>query len=148
MWRGLLSILSSVSLVVCLGTVLLWARSYWRYDLIGRAAPGVGTELVSLSGRMVFYDFNGYSDEPPPQQWGRNSGTLTSPEGTRLKREFDFSHGSRLNRAGFVWTSSPIFGPGTVMRVVSVPDWLVVMLSVPLGAVAASRIRREFARDK
>ncbi len=151
MWRrALFSLLSSASLVACVGICLLWPRSYWYFDMVGRQAySGVGTEVISMSGRVIFYHFNGYTDEPPPQVWGRNSAKLSSPVGTRLAREFDVSGGPhRYNRAGFRWISGQAFGPGTVMEVVSMPHWFLVTVTAPLAAVAAVRLRREFRREK
>ena len=80
MIRRLFTFASVLSLLLCAATVVLWVRSYWFYDLVAREAySGIGTELMSVSRRLIFYHFNSYTHDPPPQEWGIGQISSSSP---------------------------------------------------------------------
>src|SRR5207249_3911526 len=103
MRRKLVISMSVLSLLLCVATATLWVRSYSAYDVVGREAfSGIGTELISENGRVVFYHWNSYRNNPPPQEWSASSFPPSSQMGGGLRNEFDFSDGRWWNRAGFV----------------------------------------------
>jgi hypothetical protein len=57
MKRELFTILSAVSLVLCVASVAMWVRSYFSADSINYSRPNVGTtSLVSSRGEIVTSD--------------------------------------------------------------------------------------------
>jgi hypothetical protein len=47
--RRLLAGMTILSLLLCLATVTLWVRSYWRFDKLLRLGGANGTEVVSAA---------------------------------------------------------------------------------------------------
>jgi hypothetical protein len=132
-----------VSLGVCAVTVVLWVSSYAVYGLVGRAAySGIGTELISAWGRLVFYQYNNYRQEPPPQSWAARAGVMGSGMGQGLKEEFGFAGSPHWwHRAGFRVVSREMDGPGKSFIIVAAPHWAVVALTLPLVVPAVGRWR-------
>lgn len=147
MKRRLFRVASVVSILLGLVILVLWTRSYRVYDLCAHEAySGIGTEIISVSGRLVFYHFNNYPHgNSPPQDFGIEQISPLSRMGRGLLTEYDFSGARHLwNRLGFVAISRPVFGSGTSYVVISTPDWAVVgALSVlPLAGI----LRRHWIR--
>jgi hypothetical protein len=141
-------IASAASFLLFVLVALLWARSYWVYDLVAHEAySGLGTELISVSGRVVFYHFNSYMDSPPAQEWAFVPIPADSRQGLSLWREFDFSSAPHFwTRMGFRAVSRPQFGPGTSLVIVAVPHWSLALLLLVapafMGSIAARKRRR------
>jgi hypothetical protein len=57
--RRLLTFLSALSLILCVGTVALWVRSYWRNDRLdwqsGNATSAVQTGFLSSGGKIYYH---------------------------------------------------------------------------------------------
>ena len=143
--------LAAASLLLGLATVALWVVSYWQYNLIAyEAYSGIGTEVISISGRMVFYHYNSYQHDPPPQDFGFEFIPTQSPMGVRMQREFDFSVSRHWwNRLGFFYLSKPVLGPNTSLVVISLPHWFVICIwALASFALVRSWQRRHLARKR
>lgn len=145
--RRLLLILATVSLILCVGMIALWIRSYLAYDLVAyEAYSGIGTELMSVNGKFIFYHFNSYKDESeePPQEFGFSHVSPASRTGVGWAGEFDFWHYGRhfWNRLGFRATSRPVPIVSTRLTIVSAPDWALAGLFGTLPFIYFLRIRR------
>ena len=68
--RWLLNIFAALSLLLMIGVVMLWVRSYWRWDWVDRAVQHVqgwsACELTSYSGLVVV----GWTSGENPEQIG------------------------------------------------------------------------------
>ena len=58
MLRRVFTALAAISLPICIAIILLWVRSYWRWDILGRTRPATGGQLrfvsiESVNGRIV-----------------------------------------------------------------------------------------------
>src|SRR5262245_1587414 len=66
-----------LSLILCLATVGLWVRSYWRSDIVERERRSGGEKevfgMTSSVGRLLISDFRGPLSEvpfdPPDHRW-------------------------------------------------------------------------------
>ena len=67
MSRRLLNLLTALSLMLCVAVLVLWVRSYWRYDL---PAVGVGNTAVyvhAVNGSLYFqWAWDGEAARRPP----------------------------------------------------------------------------------
>jgi hypothetical protein len=77
MRRRLFNALAVMSLVVCMAMIALWARSYWRCDVISRASatmnpPGLRTRTAMSSKGVIALNWaNHQSSMPVRQSWTR-----------------------------------------------------------------------------
>jgi hypothetical protein len=72
--------LTALSLLVCLATGMLWARSYWALDQIVRTeADSSGFGLRSCRGSIVLWyrEVRGFVNVP--DQWNFESGPVNNP---------------------------------------------------------------------
>lgn len=146
MKRRLFMAFAMASLALSVTTAGIWLQSYWSYDLLAHEAySGVGTELISFSGRVVFYHYNSYAEGVEPNQnWGVESAPLSSTMGVVIATQFGFLRGGHWwNRVGFVIVSSAELGPHTSMIVVMVPHWFLVGVFAIAPAIAGDRFRME-----
>jgi hypothetical protein len=133
---------TAIALISLLVALLgFWSFSYFRYGVIGREAySGIGTELISVQGKLILWKYNSYQHEPPPQDWGMAAFPPESKMGNLLQRQYDFSAASKLwNRLGFVWIyiREKHYGPTAFNLIVSLPYWLLVLIvSLLLGVIA------------
>jgi hypothetical protein len=149
--RRLFNFVSVLSFLLSVGTALLWARSYYAYDLIVRESYiGIGTELFSVSGRIIFYHFNYDPTYHPPLHFGRSSFSADSRPGRDIAAEFDFSKLPHWwNHIGFLVVSRPLFGPGTSFVVVAVPHaFAAVILLLPSTPYLVRLHQRRVARKR
>ena len=125
--------------------MLLWILSYFAYLLAAREAySGIGTELISASGRVIFCHFNAYENEFPPQEWGVGIKSRSSTMGQRIDTEFNFANSSKWwRRRGFLAHSTNVLGPYSTLIVVIVPHWLLIGVFAIAPAFKANRIRKE-----
>src|SRR5437763_253379 len=113
--RCILNGITVLSLLLCMATVALWVRSYSHYDLAFReASTGINTELISVNGCLTYSHFKTYlPQQPSPQEWGINSGSITSPVGQRIRIRFDGSASAQWwGQLGFYWHSFKPIDPG------------------------------------
>jgi hypothetical protein len=105
MRRGLFTLLSAMSLLLCVGTCALWARSYWVMDIVcwvhnertssqqGYVAEADGNFFDSVNGSFVFMKMElALPEHSGPLHWAHRDppipGTFTSPDATQIP--FDF----------------------------------------------------------
>jgi hypothetical protein len=129
MKRHLFTALSVPSLLLCLATLALWVRSYWRYDSADYVRDAVGwVSLHNLYGlvQVTVIEAGTYESSVPRGFW-RLSGPLPN---------------YRLGRG-------PLFGfhylHSKNVRVVTIPHWSLALLFAILPALhlrAAIRSRR------
>ena len=108
-----------------------WSFSYFRYGLIAREAySGIGTELMSIQGKLIFWKYNSYQNGPPPQEWIMTAFPPDSKMGRRMEAEYDFTMGPKLRYSG------EDYGPNTFNLIVILPYWLLVLVvSLLLGVI-------------
>ncbi|HEY7091079.1 MAG TPA: hypothetical protein VH518_23480, partial [Tepidisphaeraceae bacterium] len=120
MRRRLFTLLSAVSLLLCVATVGLWVRSYWvsyaleRSEVGGRAAT---TIVYSQSGSLGIYH----------QSFKGPQGT-TSPSSRIDLSEWDSSSFSRPTWHGFWFERSEVLTASLSRRsvlAIAIPHWLV-----------------------
>jgi len=125
--RRLTTLAAVVSLVLCVATVALWVRSYWRYD--GYADYSVGIDLTSVSGRLLFIRVRGLrqTGEETHGFWSESS---SSPRGGFVASLFDARPlDSFANRAGFGYVNRPVAESVPGLFALSVPHWFVILLT-------------------
>jgi hypothetical protein len=132
---------TAIALISLLVALLgFWSFSYFRYGVIGREAySGIGTELISVQGKLILWKYDSYQHGPPPQEWGMAAFPPESEMGNLLQTQYNFSAAPTLwNRWGIVWIySRESYGPNTFNLIVSLPYWLLVLIvSLLLGVIA------------
>jgi len=130
--------LAAFLLLIAVATAFLLVRSYSVYDIAGREAySGIGTELISMHGCVVFYRWNNYtSGSEPEQEFSFVANSASSSMAARLRKEFGTETApSWFQRRGFVAVAGALFGAGSSVVIVMVPDWfLVVVLMIPAAS--------------
>lgn len=126
------STLLALSLLASIVLGAAWFMSYRAYGLLSyEAYSGVGTELATVEGKVVFYHFDGYTGVHPDQYFGCHFFDPTSRPGARLARDFDVAQNHRLSgRLGFcAMAGEEPFGGGssTKMQLISVPYWFLFL---------------------
>jgi len=138
--------IKSTILIFLLCAILLglWIFSYKSYGLLAyEAYSGVGTELASVRGLVVFYHFDSYEGGRPPQNWGCGFLKPTSKKGEELKEDFDFWDAPYWwSRLGFFYLSSnTMFTGHTNVRLVSIPYWFPTIIMISLASIIYYRKR-------
>ena len=123
---------------------ILLSVSYDQYFVVSKQAySGNATEFLVVEGRLIFFYFNNYEGPLPPQQIYAGFAKKSTPGGKRLYVEFDFSESSSWwNRNGFVWhkeSDNAIYG---YLRIVSVPCWFILIISLVFSALVYRRLLR------
>ena len=123
--------MAGMSLVMCLATVGLWARSYWRADILVYGHPdGWNDHVISTRGQMAISRV--HATYPRPLGFSRHSNT---------PRRLTY------NRWGFDWVHEkrvPHWGENvTEWKRVVFPHWCVVVLTaIAPGTLLPSVLRR------
>ncbi len=117
MKRRLLNILSALSLLLCVGTVALWVRSYWVSDTLTSYSNLRLIGAGSVQGRLAFVTV--YFDKPPAPRTVHN-GWASLPVGNAFTGIPGWRH------AGFGVESNDRF------TAVYVPLWFTLGLSAIL----------------
>ena len=137
--RGFLfHLLSVLSLLLCVATIALWVRSYWRYDGLG--SPTVHSRSWELnSGRGQFSaSINDWLTPTPNSEWGYTTEPLWPgmwlPFGDRSTLGFKSGHEQ--------WILGPNPAPSYRSRYVVVPDWFLLLLTAALPGFWMVRFHR------
>jgi hypothetical protein len=146
MLRRAFTILSALSLVLCLAAVALWVRSYFRGDVVsfadGPPAPAVSSEWFVRSNYGVLYFArnrayaNATGFDPRPLGWGSHS-----------PNRFFCGPVIQGNIPGFVLGSFSVGGIRGTARshaAFTVPHWFLGVL----GAIAPLLWLRRFRRTR
>jgi hypothetical protein len=105
--------------------IMLWVRSYWRYDMLAFPSQSIG--LGSIQGELVYSSTNFPSNSwpkfirvgPQSQQWTVHSESITGNTGFPLMKD-----GQPVTRTiGFGWFSSVHW------LYVFVPHWFLVLVT-------------------
>jgi hypothetical protein len=98
--RYSLNVLGLASLLICLATAVLWARSYRRRDAVSRA-DGTAFVFSSYDGRLTLTvtRYNGWHNKPPRYGWRQGEpASLWWAFAQPIKGEE-----RRIQRFGFFW---------------------------------------------
>jgi len=131
--RRLLNLLTALSLLLCGALCALWVRSYLRTDTVCVVRGRTLLYWESSRGAVAFALYTGFppSDEPVVQEASvRGWAWQTTPGRDRyrgVKRTF-----------GFYWYSMAT-PPGSVQRIVHLPDAAVLLAGAFLPALRAAR---------
>jgi hypothetical protein len=165
LFRILLNVATFLSLVLCVATMVLWARSYWRFDDVGNYAThrdartytqtlvrlGSGHGTIIFTNRQVVWLWSNPSTARVSVEWEWGNGRYWRSDPrrpdlyTRLRhepgdrsRELDVL-GSRFDRLDLPPTATERGYHGVVILV---PHALVCALLAVLPVVGAVRWRR------
>jgi hypothetical protein len=114
--------------LLCAALFFFWMFSYKSYGLIAREAySGLGTELASVRGLLVFYYFDNYEDFRPPQDWSYGFVQPQSRSGQRLGSDFNFWQAPYWwSRLGFFYLSFDPFIKRILL--ISIPYWYLTLI--------------------
>jgi len=150
--RILLNTLTVLSLVLCMATVALWARSHfvrdqWSYDAAHAGSPvsRAGWSGSSDQGQVALVRVWPILPLPPDDSILSPTGV---PPGTKVQWEFPITQRQPWSRAGVtvreMWLNMSPVGPSkhVYSRAVLVHHWLIVLLT---GAMPAWWLMRSAA---
>ncbi len=146
MGRRLFTIVSAISLLLCLLTAALWVRSYWITEDVGWTTATGATAICSSAGSFMIYRDYLHGPVVPkvsrPFGWTHHTGRSVVRFPLRLG-------GSRIWEWGAF--ALEINHPGPFdFWLVAIPDWALTLLlaALPLGWLAAFRRLRRRRRLK
>jgi len=151
--RLFVNLLAGLSLLLCVATVAFWVRSYWRADWL---ESGTYDDTVydywfvaSIRGRMIVDHRFIYGDGNQPPSFAYFSRSPSISEDDLPWMGYAWKEGansrSQVCLAGLGWerqieTSSDLQDYRSMA--LSVPDWLIVSITLWVVAVAARRYYR------
>lgn len=155
MRRRLFTILSALSLILCLATATIWVRSYWQAQgVLLRSQSGTNRWHVLLGCIEGTVIFGAQTVKLPPQPGaGSSERTWEWKWGVRMSSNIHFPKGSWWHRRGFLWESTS----GTFLTssagwletwTLFVPGWLVTLLAATLPALWLRQPRRRRFREQ
>jgi hypothetical protein len=142
--RGLFNGLTVLSLLLCVATVVLWARSYGLSDQVDWRGAGGWRALRTAKGRVaasvLLADHSGYPEQFQRPRYQRDQ---AGPPFNWLLM-MGGSAGDTLadwERGGFAWHERRNIGRGTLHAIAVVPFWFVAAATaaLPLGWVTMRR---------
>jgi hypothetical protein len=146
--RRLFACLTILSLLLCLATVGLWVRSYWRYDGLTRTSAGLDAltfEMQSNLGEMGLFTFQSGHPSHPVTGWQYLAGSGA--------RDFTLNNwprrnlsGRSLSLLGFGYLDGLVIGNS--IRAVYFPHWFLSLLLAILPAVHLRGILRTRRRNR
>ena len=143
-WR-LFTILSVLSLLLCLATLALWVRSHWVQDWFVRGADeAIGTQVHSGLGRILCFHYDDRSRRTEPWAWSMGSAPVTLQTHQLLDTSEAPHWWNRLGFAVLRGGSGTSLAPSVVFFVL-IPHWSLALLFAVLPALhlrAAIRSRR------
>jgi hypothetical protein len=126
--RVLSTFCASVSMLLCVATCALWARSYWATDYVGRGDHDAGgwVGALSMSG-IIRFERGSYAGAR--RGWTRET---APPSSLRPEVEArDRSGGELLHRLGFAYAHID-YGRSQLRRALYVPHWSLVLVTAVL----------------
>jgi hypothetical protein len=140
MTRRLLNLMNALSLLLCVAACVLWARSYWRDDIVGISLER-GTRAAFSHGGALGVDW-----------WitgGVNNFALNDPFYHVIRRSptRDDIPRSALPRMAELRTPNMRPSAPPLMRRITVPFWMVVAGTAVLPIRSAVRRRRSIRRS-
>jgi hypothetical protein len=136
--RRLLTILSAISLMLCVAIAALWIRSRQTWDMIQYEGGNAQRTLTSLHGRVQFFDRNGFPRAEP--RWGFNS--RVNAAGWMIDSMPDRRWYQRLG-FDFRYRRFGITGTGGRDLIIMLPYWFLMLLTAtPPLLWTARRLRR------
>ena len=150
--RRLFAGLTILSLLLCLATVALWVRSYWRSDILfrfsGDAQSAQAFGMASNLGELfLFADPYPAASDLLKQGWNFNTGPSSADE-TIASFAGNFPPGRSAHFLGFGFGHNP--APNRTDMYVA-PHWFVALLFAALPAVrlrSILRTRRQNRRNR
>jgi hypothetical protein len=133
MRRRLFTLLSPLSLLLCVGTCVLWIRSYWRADCVSHSDRHTSRVywLYASRGRVWL---------------GEEDGAILARAPNAVALGLAWSHGPsespvqcEHNWLGFGWTPAPGIW---VIEGIAVPYWFVVVFALIFPSYGVSRWSR------
>jgi hypothetical protein len=134
--RRLLNLLTAVSLLMCVVTCVLWARSHRGGATLTWAGGGRWRFVMTYPGYVIA------GDVPDPS--GSGGGLRSLPRAVEMTVSWPRPTWS-YSAAGVGYVTSPIPGGGAD-RYLAVPFWLLVTVLAPLPAVRAGTWARRRLR--
>jgi Zn ribbon nucleic-acid-binding protein len=156
MLRRLFTLLSALSLLLCVATVVLWVRGAWVNDIVGRVSPSGGWDIQSWHGHLMLHTSNDPGDSPPTKtSWWPRPVTTADTDSPAFQKNW-------WNRVGFVYLSEtyptrrrdevwPRRTPLPAIehhRYLRVPLWFVALLGAVLPASRLGRLLRWWKRHR
>jgi hypothetical protein len=142
--RRWFKVASALSLALFAATVVLWARSYWAWDVVQWTFAGHPGELYASQGRVTYHrqDLASFLVRPdrPRWHWHHEASPPQSNDGPAFGIPPEVGWWWR----GFGWTSLSTAGGLAVHRFAYAPHWALaaLFLALPLAWLASRRRRR------
>jgi hypothetical protein len=134
--RILLNALTVLSLVLCVAILVLWARSYIRFDWLQVTHGTAGEELIAYRGRIIYLHWDGIPSAPSISfDTGR-----TKPVGT-----LDIESRSDRRLLGITVPHGRVSGPDADWWPWACPFWLLTLITVALPAGRFALMRRRLS---
>jgi hypothetical protein len=137
MLRRLRPVLLAMLMILAVALAILWTRSYFTYDLAGRAGSYY-TALGSYRGHLLLFYWRDDSVAPSDARWGRTTGPVAEAESVwhEINKTASFS----MLGFGFVHTDAA--GLPILANVIFVPDWFaMILIGWPAFQLAAGLLR-------
>jgi hypothetical protein len=128
MFRRLLTVLSVLSLTLCVATVVLWVRSFRVGDELARTHSLSEVRFGSLRGLLCVAWGQRYQGTPGRSGWRYEP--LYNPEAYDLPYPSGLEHAIGGDELGLLWGGAG----GIAWHVVVCPDWLLCLLLLLLPA--------------
>jgi hypothetical protein len=148
MKRRLLNLLTALSLLLFAAAVVLWVRSYWRYDQVNWFSADNG--LCLASGDGVFAVMFGPNYKGPgavqwPPGWRYRNYAALGPDG--LPGQIQIASHRRLKRLNLAYDANRLVAAGEGPAYYSshrfyFPHWLALLILAAVPASRAWRARR------
>ena len=150
MTRRAFTVLTALSLVLCVGIVALWVRSYWAVDRFQHATGRFETLLWSKAGQFgVTRSYAGEAGVATKAGWEMDAvpaverGGVAFPQGHEFRyRAIGFELSSYRPTARASWVPG-MHGSKTRFWVVAVPHWFAAAALALSPALWLQRWRRE-----
>jgi hypothetical protein len=131
------NVLVALSVLACVAVAALWARGYWRYDLLGCRFGTTGWILGSYRGHLLWAKAPADRGEGGAEWYGHESGT-----GMQAALVWECVRANAAwNVAGFSYTGN--VDRSWPVRVLITPLWSLALL---LGALPCRRLLRSRRR--
>ena len=141
--RRLLAVLSMLSLILCVGTVGLWVRSYWYDDAVSSpAGDDRSYEAESERGEVVVVRWLA----SVPDCWSVTSERL--PVGMGSWWGPQRTYGLRTGRIEFSIAGALTSAPFADGRFIVISDWLLILVTGILPAVWLRRLWFQRRRNR
>ncbi|MDB5171386.1 MAG: hypothetical protein JWN51_159 [Phycisphaerales bacterium] len=134
MSRRLFTAIAAISFLICIATMLLWIRSYWRWDTLSQTTPDAAGRLrlisiESVNGRLVIGVAHNSSRNLP--NWTRDGRFLHTQDASTVT----FYRTTLRQWIGFDFNRFTSRRSGASEWHLTIPSWFIALLTAGAPAV-------------